>query len=495
MLAAALAAITVLSGCNTEKPAQDTTTVPTTTQTGAESTIVTSVPETSQTSTTTTTTAITTTAATAAEEPTKQKDFSEELLTAEPILKRSRAVKQLDAIEAFDLSSDDMSAVIGELLAGNNIAWAACQDRDVREYLKDTEGVHKLFDSIYTRECADSLFETCMFSDDENGGYHLGGGWAFPSDMTDRDNYFKITDVTENECTFLFFCCENGFLGDDYEKPDTDYYDVYEEKAVREDGVWKLPETVHNLRETLVGRAECNKQFLVTRLTNHAHSSRKAERQLEEDYTRFIRDYALGVWQLENTDKLYVSGINNSFRSYEHPIGIQYGDRPVMVYIDDETAELYLTTDYIADLIKMTVYADEPDVLIVEDIFGGYDGTKYVSSTERYIRTDTAVMYPETGIVTRYIHERLTTRWLNTHSDSVNVVSDGTEYNNDFRYRADGANNELTLIEDNGDSLVFSSLFRNAGDMNAPVEKRFRYEIHRTDEGMWELGEYEEIQL
>ena len=68
-------------------------------------------------------------------------------------------------------------------------------------------------------------------------------------------------------------------------------------------------------------------------------------------------------------------------------------------------------------------------------------------------------------------------------------------YNNDFLYREDGANSELTLIEDNGDSLVFSSLFHSADDRNAPVEKRFRYEMHRTDEGMWELGEYEEIQL
>ena len=313
--------------------------------------------------------------------------------------------------------------------------------------------------------------------------------------MTNRDNYFKITDIAENECTFLFFCCVNGFLSDDYEKPNMDYYDVYEEKAVRENGVWKLPETVHNLREALIGGAECNKQYLASHLTIYAHRSRNAEKQLEEDYTCFIRDYALGVWQLENTDKLYVSGINDNYRSYEYPIGIQLGDDPVMVYIDDEKAELYLTTHYIADLIRMTVYADEPDVLIVEDLFGGYDGEKYIIYTERYIRIDTAEMYPATGIVTRYIKERLSTRMLNTHSDHVYLECDGIMYNNDFLYREDGANSELTLIEDNGDSLVFSSLFHSADDRNAPVEKRFRYEMHRTDEGMWELGEYEEIQL
>lgn len=490
LLSAMMSAVMVLSGCNAD--------------TSADKPVVTSAVTDEVTTTTTTTAGVTTTVAstttvttsaapeTAFLNTSSPRDYCEDIRSSMPVLKRERAVKQLDAIEASDHSSDDMNAVIGKLLAGNNIAWAACQDRDVREYLKDTEGVRVLFDRIYTRECADSLFDKFGFSDDGNSGYRVDGT-AEPYDMTNNDNYFKITEVGEDDCTFLFFCCMNGLITDDYAKPDMDYYTVYEETAVRENGVWKLTEAIHLTHKSSLALAECNKQDLVTRMTQYAHSSRKAEKQIEEDYSCFIRDYALGVWQLENTDKLYVSGINDSYSSYEYPISIQFGDRPVMVYIDDEIAEMYLSTDYVADLIRMTVYANEPDVLIVEDLFGSYDGEKYITSTEKYIRIDTAGMYPETGIVTRYIHERLYTRWMNTYRDYAELECDGIMYNNDFFYRADGANRELTFIEDNGDSLVFTSLFHCADDLNAPAEKRFRYEMHRTDDGWWELGDFEDM--
>lgn len=206
---------------------------------------------------------------------------------------------------------------------------------------------------------------------------------------------------------------------------------------------------------------------------------------LEEDYKRVFRENLLGVWHCRETGQYVVIGINENYPDSEKCFGGT--DCPVSIKKDREKIELYLR-NYIDDHSKAEIYSDKPDELILTDLYEYSDGQKRV---EHFDRIDTADMYPETGKLNFYIQTFLSCRGLGDFSPFFTLVYDEKHYVNHYM-DAPITDNELTLIEDNGDSIVFSSLFYSDGDKTGESIKRFKFVLHRTDEG-WKVREYEPI--
>ena len=466
-----------------------------------------------------TTTTATTTTATAAVETTADTSESEEFITAPvltenkyqdayyagcPVLTIDEALRDIDGIREYDYSSDDMEAVIGHLLAGNSICLGMYMFDECKLLIDDPESVYiwegsDIFESltdlrdftdrIYIDGFAEDMIEKRRIVETEEGKPASSGiGTVGLRDITGEHSWFNITDVSDNQCSFLFFCPSDG-------EKDMINYDVYEFCAVKENGGWKLPRFVCEETDCLVGsidKCDALAGAEMRRLTYlGSHNS------LEENYIRVMRDHFRGVWTTESTNfngRYYVLGVNGNY-DYEDDQGnalIWYGDHPIYAYADDEKAELYFTTDFIANIIHYCVYADEPDVMIVEDLYGNYSDGNYTKRTETYTRVDDAEPYPDKGAFTFYLARKLDCRHFRQSEHCVMIEYDGFEYNNDDRYR-DGPPRELRLIEDNGDSIILSSLFHRGEDRDAPYERRFKYEMHRTDEGVWELGDFEDL--
>ena len=499
LISFAAAAALLFSGCGTEAPAPSVSESETTTS-AAETT---TAPETTTTTPEETTSAETSMSEEVFTEPVfTDNKYQEPFYSSSPVLTLDEALRDIDSIRSFDYGSDDMEDVIGRLLAGNSICLGMYMFDECKLLIDDPESVYiwegsDIFESltdlrdftdrIYIDGFAEDTIEQRRIIETEEGKPASSGiGTVGLRDITGEHSWFNITDVSDNQCSFLFFCPRDG-------EKDMINYDAYEFCAVKENGEWKLPRFVCEDADCLEGRVDYALVGAEMRRLTYLGS----HNSLEENYIRVMRDHFRGVWTTESTNfngRYYVLGVNGNY-DYEDDQGnalIWYGDHPIYAYADDEKAELYFTTDFIANIIHYCVYADEPDVMIVEDLYGNYSDGNYTKRTETYTRVDDAEPYPDKGAFTFYLAGKLDCRNFRKSEHFVTIECDGIEYNNNDRFRAVPPR-ELRLIEDNGDSLILSSLFYMGWDENAPVGGRFRYEMHRTDEGMWELGDFEDL--
>ena len=498
LISFAAAAALLLSGCGTEAPAPSVAESETTTS-AAETT---TAPETTTTTPEETTSAETSMSEEVFTEPVfTDNKYQEPFYSSSHVLTLDEALRDIDSIRSFDYGSDDMEDVIGRLLAGNSICLGMYMFDECKLLIDDPESVYiwegsDIFESltdlrdftdrIYIDGFAEDTIEQRRIIETEEGKPASSGiGTVGLRDITGEHSWFNITDVSDNQCSFLFFCPSDG-------EKDMINYDAYEFCAVKENGEWKLPRFVCEDADCLEGRVDYALVGAEMRRLTYfgSHNS------LEENYVRVMREHFRGVWTDESTTlngRCFVLGVN---RNYEVEGGgnalIWYGDHPIYACVDDKKAEMYCTTDYIANIIHYCVYANEPDVMIVEDLYGNYSDGKYTKHTETYTRVDDAESYPDTGAFTFYLARKLDCRHFRQSEHCVTIEYDGFEYNNDDRYR-DGPPRELRLIEDNGDSIILSSLFHRGDDRDAPYERRFKYEMHRTDEGVWELGDFEDM--
>ena len=499
LISFAAAAALLFSGCGTEAPAPSVSESETTTS-AAETT---TAPETTTTTPEETTSAETSMSEEVFTEPVfTDNKYQEPFYSSSPVLTLDEALRDIDSIRSFDYGSDDMEDVIGRLLAGNSICLGMYMFDECKLLIDDPESVYiwegsDIFESltdlrdftdrIYIDGFAEDTIEQRRIIETEEGKPASSGIVTVGlRDITGEHSWFNITDVSDNQCSFLFFCPRDG-------EKDMINYDAYEFCAVKENGEWKLPRFVCEDADCLEGRVDYALVGAEMRRLTYLGS----HNSLEENYIRVMRDHFRGVWTTESTNfngRYYVLGVNGNY-DYEDDQGnalIWYGDHPIYAYADDEKAELYFTTDFIANIIHYCVYADEPDVMIVEDLYGNYSDGNYTKRTETYTRVDDAEPYPDKGAFTFYLAGKLDCRNFRKSEHFVTIECDGIEYNNNDRFRAVPPR-ELRLIEDNGDSLILSSLFYMGWDENAPVGGRFRYEMHRTDEGMWELGDFEDL--
>ena len=213
------------------------------------------------------------------------------------------------------------------------------------------------------------------------------------------------------------------------------------------------------------------------------------DRKLEDDYKRIFRENLLGVWKRREGGSYTVIGINDKYPdSGEWFIGAGY---PVSITENDEKLELYIK-NYIGDTFRIVIYLDKPDELICTELYD-YDSENVLSA--HYDRVDTAEMYPETGKLNFFIHTLLMIRGLGIYAPFVDIEYGGKKYSNDNSIPyVPYIDCEYELIEDNGDSLIFSSLFYEKGDEKHTVVKRFRYELHKDGE-YWKLRDFEPYEL
>jgi len=262
-------------------------------------------------------------------------------------------------------------------------------------------------------------------------------------------------------------------------------------EVVREDVTTTEATTTTTEATTVITTVETTTTATLMTVTKRADPEPLSEKdmKLEEDFKRIFRENLLGVWKRREDGSYTVIGINDKYPdSGEWFIG--YG-HPVLIKENDEKLELYIN-NYIGDSFVTVIYFDKPDELICTELYD-YDSENVLSA--HYDRVDTAEMYPETGKLNFFIHTLLMIRGLGIYAPFVDIEYGGKMYSNDNSIPyVPYIDCEYELIEDNGDSLIFSSLFYEKGDEKHTVVKRFRYELHRDGE-YWKLGEFEPYEV
>lgn len=314
-----------------------------------------------------------------------------------------------------------------------------------------------------------------------------------------KDTTVSIWNVCETEEAYVLELFEGGAARIMYilkDAPET-LYDRADVKMT--DGKiycdLRPDNTDHNKRNIYTSR-DASDMDNIYEIRRRTYLCPELEQRLENEYRRLISEYMLGVWRPEQNNMAnydVIVGVNEKYS--DAMAGFPGGGYPEKITIDDEKTEVYLV-NYVGDISVIEIYPDKPDELMLTEtyIHNGEEARQSVC----YRRIDTAGMYPGTGRLNEYIYTLLYYRGFAIFGPNTEIEYEGKIYSNDAAalvYVTDApkvADFDYELIEDNGDSMVFSSLFYEVGDETYTLVKRFGYELHRNGE-FWELGEYYEI--
>ena len=345
------------------------------------------------------------------------------------------------------------------------------------------------------------IFDKAFYGKWENGRgekadltYNAFNGRIF------KDTTVSIWNVCETEEAYVLVLFEGGaarimyILKDDpetlYDRADVKMTDGKIYCDLRPDN------TDHNKRNIYTSR-DASDMDNIYEIRRRTYLCPELEQRLENEYRRLISEYMLGVWRPEQNNMAnydVIVGVNEKYS--DAMAGFPGGGYPEKITIDDEKTEVYLV-NYVGDISVIEIYPDKPDELILTEIYFR-SGEEARQQSVRYRRIDTAGMYPKTGKLNKYIYTLLHYRGFAIFGPDTEIEYEGKIYSNDAAalvYVTDTPEAEdfdYELIEDNGDSMVFSSLFYEVGDETYTLVKRFGYELHR-DGNYWKLGEYYEI--
>ena len=265
-------------------------------------------------------------------------------------------------IKSFDYSSDDLNAVLGMLLAGNNICWSACNVFGGEDNFAHTREEYDFFELIYPREYADELGDNYAFMEEDGIIEFMPGSPDVDVDDTCTENYFFITDSDDDEISFVYFISQKGLvsMSDDYDR-DKAYYDAYRFGAAKEDGKWKLSCAVYGDPDAgYIGRVECDYKQLLD------------DRFAPGDNT--VPDALYGTWKDSAGGKILTLDADalSSVKIYNV---IENSAKTVMVCVNED-----------GKLCRYAVYPDDPDTMFCYDeyIYQEYD---YCEPVQTFVRS------------------------------------------------------------------------------------------------------------
>lgn len=265
-------------------------------------------------------------------------------------------------IKSFDYSSDDLNAVLGMLLAGNNICWSACNVFGGEDNFAHTREEYDFFELIYPKEYADELGDNYAFMEEDGIIEFMPGSPDVDVDDTCTENYFFITDSDEDEISFVYFISRKGLasMADGYDAG-KGYFDAYRFGAVKEDGKWKLDRAVYGDPDAgYIGRVECDyKQLLDER---YAPGDNK------------IPDALCGTWKDSESGEVLTLGNDDT------------GDIRIYNVIKNRAKTVMVCTNKDGKLCRYAVYPDDADTLFRYDEYT-YQEYDYCDPVQTFVRT------------------------------------------------------------------------------------------------------------